>query len=69
MKKEFILTVLLFLILPNAFAQVKRFSGIVIDEATHLPIAWAHVLLQEHGTGTVSNAQGQFSINVPIDLA
>ncbi len=68
MKKEAILIVFSFLVLPSAFSQVKRYSGVVIDKETHLPIAWAHLLLKANGTGTVSNAEGQFSINVPVNV-
>lgn len=69
MKKELVSILLLFFILPNALAQFKKFSGIVTDEETHQPIAWVHLLLKENGTGTVSNAEGQFAINVPIDIS
>lgn len=55
--------------MSNALAQFKKFSGIVTDEDTHQPIPWVHLLLKENVTGTVSNAEGQFAINVPIDIS
>jgi hypothetical protein len=69
MKKELVLILLLFSALPSALAQFKRYSGIVTDEETHQPIAWAHLLLKENGTGTVSNPEGEFAIYVPIDIS
>ena len=54
----------------NSIAQnTKQFSGVVLDNGTGAPIAWAHIASKDRGVGTVSNAEGRFSINVPMNGA
>lgn len=60
-----LLNILLFyLIVFTSFAQVE-IKGKIIDFAQQLPIENASVYIQNTTIGTISNADGRFSINVP----
>ena len=41
----------------------------MLDKGTGAPIAWAHIASKYRGVGTVSNTEGRFSINVPMNGA
>ncbi|MBU2525076.1 MAG: carboxypeptidase-like regulatory domain-containing protein [Bacteroidetes bacterium] len=47
----------------------KQFNGEVEDSQTKNPLVFATVTLEGTNISTVTNAEGQFSIKVPIDLA
>ncbi len=65
-KLALLLTANLVLNLNLVGQNTHRFSGIILDESTKAPIAWAHLRINESGNGTVSNAEGRFSINLQI---
>lgn len=53
------------LLSANTPAQVaKRISGKVVDAATGEPLAAAHVIIKGTYTGTIANADGEFSLMV-----
>jgi TonB-linked SusC/RagA family outer membrane protein len=57
-------SLLLLLICPLlAFAQGKLVSGTVIDEETGQPVVGVNVVVKGKKTGTITDAQGNFSIN------
>jgi CarboxypepD_reg-like domain len=60
---------LIYIIFSSAsLAQdVGQFSGVILDKTTAMPIVWAHLLIKDSGTGTVSNLEDHFSINLPLD--
>ncbi len=57
---------MLWLILITAEAQTKRISGKVLD-AQNAPLPGASVLLKGSTTGTVTDAEGTFTINAPAN--
>lgn len=57
-----LLFTMLLLTFAGHLAAQTHFSGIIVDNATSLPIAWAHVVDEKHGKGTVSNMNGFFSM-------
>ncbi len=68
--KAFAFLVMSMLLSSNSIAQnTKQFSGVVLDKGTGAPIAWAHIAGKDRGVGTVSNTEGRFSINVPMNGA
>ena len=68
--KAFAFLLMSMLLSFNSSAQnTKQFSGVVLDNGTGAPIAWAHIASKDRGVGTVSNAEGRFSINVPMNGA
>ncbi len=59
------LTPILVLIYLNLSGQDIRVSGILTDEKTNEPLAYAHVGIMGTSIGTVTNSNGQFSILIP----
>ena len=49
-----------------SFAQTGTIRGLVIDENTGDPIMFGNVLVSELGTGTVTDLDGKFSIDLPV---
>ena len=49
----------------SLFAQEVRLSGTVQDAATQQPIPGANVLIEETRQGTITDVDGNFSLNVP----
>lgn len=64
MKRKVIVICLLLHLFNESFAQMKQFSGVVVDANTLEPLPWAHLSLRDRGTGTVTNIEGNFSINI-----
>jgi len=50
----------------DALAQVRTITGRVTDQATGAPLPGANVEVLGSGTGTLANADGSFSIQVPM---
>ena len=67
-KLKLLLTVLLFLCCQIVFSQSSVVSGKVTD-ANGLPVSGVSVLVKGTLTGTVTNADGNYSINVPSDAS
>lgn len=63
MQKIFIF--ILFLLPASLFAQGYRVSGTVTDARTGQPMAGASVFCQNTTMGTLTNANGEFTLNVP----
>jgi hypothetical protein len=61
------LFIVLILSLGLKAQDTKNISGIILDKLTNTPIPWAHLFIQSIGNGTVSNAEGRFSISSPIN--
>jgi hypothetical protein len=66
MKKNACLTIIL---LFAGFVQVNcqgdRINGVVRNVYDGIPLPWASIVVQGTTTGTVSNEDGQFWLNVP----
>lgn len=63
-------TLLLALLLSLSFglrAQTRTFTGVVFDAQTQEPLVGATVALDGTNRGTVTDAKGQFSLDVPTD--
>lgn len=43
----------------------QRFEGAVIDSATHQPMPYVHVFNDTHEMGTITNAEGKFTLTQP----
>lgn len=52
-----------------AMAQVRLVKGTVLEKATQTPVAGATVVLKGTTEGTITDANGEFSINVPDESA
>ncbi|SDD12238.1 SusC/RagA family TonB-linked outer membrane protein [Niabella drilacis] len=46
-------------------AQTRTVTGVVLDGSSEKPVAGASVLVKGTTTGTLTNAEGQFSVSVP----
>jgi hypothetical protein len=66
-RKLQLLLIALILSLTLAGQNTRQFSGIILDSATNTPIPWAHLAIKGSSSGTVSNAEGRFSINLPLN--
>ncbi|NMH89183.1 TonB-dependent receptor [Flavivirga algicola] len=60
---QFKMFLILLLFLP-AFALSQQVSGTVIDGATNLPLAGANIVIKGTTTGTISDFDGNFTLNV-----
>ena len=60
-----ILTLLLVLVVQIAFAQEKTISGTVSDDVG-LPLPGANIIIKETNTGTQSDFDGNFTIDVSV---
>lgn len=49
--------------------QVKEFKGSVVSEANNAPLVFATLNLQGTNISTITNAEGDFSLKVPTDMA
>lgn len=67
MKKRIALLFILFglLISSNGIAEEVSVEGIVLSKKDQYPLAGAVVFLKESSTGVTTDAEGNFSINVP----
>lgn len=63
-KRLMILLATLFLLMGEALAQTK-ITGIVISAEDNQPVIGASVIVQGQRSGTVTNADGRFTIDVP----
>ncbi|AXG70201.1 carboxypepD_reg-like domain protein [Kordia sp. SMS9] len=53
-----------FLNLSVVFAQ-KNMAGIILDEETKQPVAYAHLIIPSEKRGTTADAEGNFEFTVP----
>lgn len=60
-----VLCILLFTLVSNVKAQMKKLTGTVIASADNLPISGVSVTVVGTTRGTVTNAEGQFTLSVP----
>ena len=67
-KKSIIFSILLFFISIFSFAQQKLVSGNVVTEKS-APMEGVSITIKGTQTGTVTNAQGNFTLNVDDDNA
>ena len=64
MKLKFIILLSLLMSAASIFAQQKlHISGVVMEKATNLPIIGASVKVQGTSNGTVSDINGEYSLN------
>jgi hypothetical protein len=56
---------LLLLLLPEAALAQFTATGKVTDRRTNEPVVGASVLVKSTTTGTVTNAEGEFRLDVP----
>lgn len=66
MKKVILSLVLLFCIASTALSQNIRIEGVVVDKQTGEALIGASVLQKGTSNGTMTDIDGQFSINVPL---
>ena len=58
----------LFMGIGIAVAQTQKVTGVVISDEDGLPIVGASVLVKGTSIGTVTNADGNFTLtNIPVD--
>src|SRR5690349_6512700 len=65
-RRLFMSLVLLIICGTSAFAQ-KTITGTVTDSATGRPLQSVSIIVQGTRTGTQTNAEGKFTINVPAN--
>jgi iron complex outermembrane receptor protein len=49
----------------SSLAQEKTISGVITDEKDNAPLAGVSVMVKGTSIGTVTSAEGKFSLNVP----
>ena len=49
----------------NAQLGVKELKGVIIDQKTDAPVAFVNIGIINKNFGTVSNLQGEFTLNIP----
>ncbi len=52
------------IIIKSSESEKIRISGIVIDSVTQKPLPYAHLLIKNSGSGTISNIIGRFSFQI-----
>ena len=65
--KKLLLLISCLLMATAIFAQTKTITGKISDAATKEPMAGATIVLKGTQTGTVSDANGSFKLDVPAD--
>ncbi len=66
-KVRIFLLLMLLTVASTAFAQSVKVSGVVTDASNGEPLPFASVVLKGTGTGTMTDLNGGYSINVPSD--
>ncbi|MGE5496870.1 MAG: DUF5686 family protein [Syntrophothermus sp.] len=56
---------LFFILVSNLFAQNFRIEGVVLDKTSRQPLSYATVQLKGTATGTTTNSQGRFILDLP----
>ena len=51
-----------------SFAQTKQLTGVLVDANSKQPITAATVKVKGKSTSTVTNAEGRFSLTVPVGI-
>ncbi len=70
MKKRYVVTFLLFLaMIGNSFGQQRTITGTVTGQDDGMPLPGASVLVPGTQVGTVTDIDGNFSLNVPAATA
>ena len=70
MKKLLPVVILLVMIINfNAFAQTRKLSGIVTFDEDNLPISGVTILLKGTGTASITNSQGEYTLEIPVENA
>lgn len=65
--KRFVYIILLIAVYSNLYAQTGRISGWVTESTTHKPLPFATVYVNNTTLGTLTNANGEFTLsNLPI---
>ena len=49
-----------------SFAQTKQITGVLVDATSNQPITAATIKVKGKSTSTVTNAEGHFTITVPV---
>ena len=62
--KTFLISVLITLLFPSMLLAQSTVSGTVTEEATNLPVPGVNVLIKGTSTGTTTDFDGKYSINV-----
>ncbi|CAG5068951.1 TonB-dependent receptor P3 [Dyadobacter sp. CECT 9623] len=65
MSRKFLLTLFLLCIALCGKAQTRQLSGTVTDGGSKEPLPGVSVLVAGSNTGTITNAEGKFTLNVP----
>lgn len=58
-----------YLIVTNPRAQTIKISGTLFDLVSGEPQPFAHISQQDWGTGSITNSEGEFELNIPSLLA
>ncbi|MGY0035357.1 carboxypeptidase-like regulatory domain-containing protein [Pedobacter sp. NJ-S-72] len=61
-----LLSLLILLSVPT-FAQNRTITGKVVDQTDHQPVPGVSVRLHNKNSGTITNAQGEFTISLSDD--
>ena len=64
-RKPGLAILILFSMLASSYGQQTKISGIVTDMATKEPLIGVNVSLKGTVTGTITNVDGGYSLNVP----
>lgn len=68
MKKNLLVTaILLFTLLGSMMAQTRTITGKVTSSEDGQPLPGANVLVVDRGIGTITDAGGNYSLDVPTD--
>lgn len=65
MQKILLLMLLLFGLFPNVNLAQQQVQGTITDAETGEPLPSAHIIIKDTYKGTISNQDGEFSLNVP----
>jgi TonB-linked SusC/RagA family outer membrane protein len=67
MTKKFLLILILLLPALTGLAQSRQLKGVVIDGVTREPMPGVSILLAGTNTGTATDVEGKFTLNVPAE--
>jgi len=71
MRKHIISLIVLFLFSSTALyaqnATYTEYRGKVVDRSTRAPLTYCNVILEGTNLATITNAEGEFSLKVPLD--
>ncbi|PLX14136.1 MAG: hypothetical protein C0594_00415 [Marinilabiliales bacterium] len=68
MRYSFLILFVILIFSNISIGQNIVISGIILSSDDHKPMPWAHLKLKNQNTGTISNAEGLFSLSVPKKL-